>query len=247
VQGYVGTDAMENLRLASGVTMQRFHDRRDLLANFDTIRRDLDSRGTLAGLDGLACRAFDMVTSGVVRRALDVSREDPRTRDRYQGVEKFLIARRLVEAGVGCVSLSHGTWDTHEKNFISLRRWLPEIDRGLAALVSDLCDRGMDKDVVTVMWGEFGRAPKIGDVTPDGRSHWPLMSAVVAGGGLKMGQAIGSTSARAEYARDRPYRVPQVLATLYQAIGIDPATTFPNASGRPIHVLDDREPVTELL
>jgi uncharacterized protein (DUF1501 family) len=152
-----------------------------------------------------------------------------------------------VEAGVGCVSLSHGTWDTHEKNFSEHRRQMPDLDRGFANLVEDLCDRGIDQDVVTVMWGEFGRAPKIGDVKPDGRSHWPLMSAVVAGGGLKMGQAIGSSSARAEYAKDRPYRVPQVLATLYQAMGIDPAMTFPNKSGRPMYLLDDRESVTELL
>ena len=99
------------------------------------------------------------------------------------------------------------------------------------------------------MWGEFGRTPKVGDSTPDGRGHWPpVMSALVAGGGLKMGQAIGTTSSpRAEVPKDRPYRVPQVLSTIYHALGIDPAQTFPNGSGRPMYILDDRDPVVELL
>jgi uncharacterized protein (DUF1501 family) len=105
----------------------------------------------------------------------------------------------------------------------------------------------MDKDVVTVMWGEFGRTPKINN-QDGGRDHWsPVMSALVAGGGLKMGQAIGASSARGEYPKDRPFRAPQVLSTLYRSLGIDPAMTFPNGSGRPMYILDDREPVTELL
>ena len=119
---------------------------------------------------------------------------------------------------------------------------------GRANLIQDLHDRGMDQDVVVVMWDEFGRTPKIGDATPDGRGHWPsVMSAVIAGGGLKMGQVIGSTNARAETPKDRSYRISQVLSTIYQTLGIDPAQTFPNGSGRPMYLLDDREPVTELL
>src|SRR5262249_37656900 len=128
----------------------------------------------------------------------------------------------------------------------TLKRQLPEVDRGVANLIQDLHDRGMDKDVVTVMWGEFGRTPKINGGA--GRDHWsPVMSALVAGGGLRMGQAVGSSSARGEYPKDRRYTVPQVLSTLYQALGIDPAMTFPNGSGRPMYILDDRAPVTELL
>jgi uncharacterized protein (DUF1501 family) len=239
---------MNNLRLASGVSMDRLEDRKSLLASFDSTRRDMDASGTMKGLDSFGVRAFDMIASGTVRKALDLSREDPRTRDRYKGVEQFLMARRLVEAGVGCVTLSIGGWDTHEKNFINLRRQLPEVDRAVTSLIQDLHDRGMDKDVVTVMWGEFGRTPKIGDVTPDGRGHWPpVMSALIAGGGLKMGQAIGTSSARGEYPKDRPYRVSQVMATMYQALGIDPSQTFPNGSGRPMYILDDRDPVSELL
>ena len=117
----------------------------------------------------------------------------------------------------------------------------------MANLIQDLHDRGMENDVVTVMWGEFGRTPKINN-NDGGRDHWsPAMSAMVAGGGLKMGQAVGVTTARGERPKERPYQVPQLLATLYQAIGIDPAMTFPNGSGRPMYILDERQPVTELL
>jgi hypothetical protein len=237
---------VENLRLASGVTMDRLEDRKTLLANFDSIHREIDATGTMKGLDAFDTRAFDMIASGNVRRALDLSREDPRVRDRYKGVEQFLTARRLIEAGAGCVTLAIGGWDTHGDNFKTLRRQLPEVDRGVANLIQDLHDRGMENDVVTVMWGEFGRTPKINGGA--GRDHWsPVMSALVAGGGLKMGQAIGSSSARGEYPKDKPYRVPQVLSALYHAVGIDPSMTFPNGSGRPMYILDERQPVTELL
>jgi hypothetical protein len=239
---------LQNLRLASGVDTTKVEDRKNLLASFDNVRRELDASGTMNGMDSFKARAFDMVASGSVRKALDLTREDPRCRDRYKGVEQFLTARRLVEAGVGCVTLSFGGWDTHSENFKTLGKQLPLLDIGLANLIQDLHDRGMENDVVTVMWGEFGRTPKIGDSTPDGRGHWPpAMSALVAGGGLKMGQAVGSTNARGEVPKDRPYRVPQVLSTLYHVLGIDPSQTFPNGTGRPMYVLDDREPVAELL
>jgi hypothetical protein len=236
----------QNLRLPGGVDGTRVDDRKALLASFDNVRRDIDASGSMKGMDSFATRAFDMVSSGAVRRALDLTREEPRLRDRYKGVEQFLTARRLIEAGVGCVTLAIGSWDTHGANFATLRKQLPEVDRGVANLIQDLHDRGMDKDVVTVMWGEFGRTPKINGGA--GRDHWsPVMSALVAGGGLRMGQAIGSTNARGEYPKDRPITVPQVLSTIYQAVGIDPSQTFPNGSGRPMYVLDDRQPVAELV
>jgi hypothetical protein len=238
---------LRNLRLAGGVDRSRMGDRKSLLSRFDDVRREIDATGTMKGIDSFTSRAFDMIASGAVRKALDLGREEPRSRDRYKGVEQFLTARRLIEAGVGCVTLAIGGWDTHGSNFKTLRRQLPEVDRGVANLIQDLHDRGLEKDVVTVMWGEFGRTPKING-SDGGRDHWaPVMSALVAGGGLKMGQAIGTTSARAEYPKDRHYTVPQVLSTLYGAMGIDPSQTFPNGSGRPMYVLDDREPVRELV
>jgi hypothetical protein len=238
---------MADLRLAGGIDLNRQDDRKALLNGFDDVRHEIDASGTMKGLDAFNSRAFDMIASGTVRKALDLNNEEPRSRDRYRGIEQFLTARRLIEAGVGCVTLSYGGWDTHSDNFKTLRNQLPNVDRGVANMIQDLHDRGMQDDVVTVMWGEFGRTPKING-NNGGRDHWaPAMGALVAGGGLKMGQAIGATSARGEYPHDKPYKVPQLLSTLYQAIGIDPSMTFPNGSGRPMYVLDDRDPVTELL
>jgi uncharacterized protein (DUF1501 family) len=238
---------LRNLKRSTGITAEGMDDRKDLLASFDTVRRDIDKGTTMAGLDAFTGRAFDMIASGQVHKSLDLKNEDPRVLDRYKNVESFLRARRLIEAGVGCVTLAYGGWDTHSANFKTLKKQLPELDRGIANLIQDLHDRGMEDDVVTVVWGEFGRTPKI-NMSDAGRDHWaPAMSALVAGGGLKMGRVVGSTTSRAERPKDRPYKVPSLLATLYQAIGIDPAMTFNNGSGRPMYVLDERQPVTELL
>jgi hypothetical protein len=235
-----------NLRLANGVNPDRLTERKELLDAFDDTRRELDVSGTMAGMDAYTVKALEMVTAGVVRQALDINKEDPKTLERYKGVEQFLTARRLVEAGVGCVTLSIGGWDTHGNNFQTLKRQLPNVDRGVANLIQDLHDRGMAEDVITVMWGEFGRTPKINGNA--GRDHWaPVMGALIAGGGLKMGQAIGSTTAKGERPKDRPCTVPMVLSTIYRQLGIDPAQTFPNGSGRPMYILDEREPIKELL
>jgi hypothetical protein len=237
---------MQNLKLPGGIDMVRNDDRKGLLDAMDTARRDVDASGTMKGMDSFKVRAFDMVASGTVRDALNLDKENKAIRDRYKGVEQFLTARRLVESGVGCVTLSYGSWDTHGQNFQALKRMLPVVDRGIANLVQDLHDRGMDKDVLVVMWGEFGRTPRIN--AGAGRDHWgPAMSALVAGGGMRMGQVIGSTNARGETPKDRRYTVPQVLSTFYRAMGIDPSKTFNSGSGRPMYILDDREPVRELL
>src|SRR5947199_685550 len=236
----------QNLKLPGAVDMIRNDDRKSLLESLDTVRRDVDASGTMKGMDSFTTKAFDMVASGTVRKALDLSKEEPKSRERYKSVEQFLTARRLVEAGVGCVTLSIGSWDTHGQNFTQLKRQLPQVDRGIANLIQDLHDRGMANDVVTVMWGEFGRTPRINRGA--GRDHWPqVMSALVAGGGLRMGQMVGSSTARGEQPRDRRCTAAQVLATLYRAMGIDPSQTFLDGSGRPRYILDDREPLTELM
>ncbi|MBL8798753.1 MAG: DUF1501 domain-containing protein [Planctomycetia bacterium] len=239
---------IENLRLARGVEAPQLDDRRHLLSSFDTLRRDLDSSGSMSALDAHNARAFDMIASGAVRNALDLSREPQAGRDRYKGIEGFLTARRLVEAGVGCITLCLGgsIWDTHSNNFPTLKQAMPPLDRALFHLINDLHDRGLQDDVITVACGEFGRTPRINK--EGGRDHHgSVMSVLVAGGGLKMGQVIGSTDARAERIKDRPYSLPQVYSTVYRALGIDPSQTFPNAAGRPMYILDDRDPVTELL
>jgi uncharacterized protein (DUF1501 family) len=241
-----GGQGNSNLRLAQGVTLDRLEDRKGLLGAFDDTRREIDATGSMAGMDAYTEKALEMVTAGVVRDALDIKKEDPKTVERYKGVESFLTARRLVEAGVGCVTLSIGGWDTHGQNFSTLKRQLPQVDKGIANLIQDLHDRGMAEDVVTVMWGEFGRTPKVN--MNAGRDHWsPVMSAMIAGGGLKMGQAVGASTAKGERPKDRPYSVPQLLSTIYRAMGIDASMTFNNGAGRPMYILDEREPVKELL
>ncbi|MCI0702583.1 MAG: DUF1501 domain-containing protein, partial [Planctomycetia bacterium] len=159
--------------------------------------------------------------------------------------EHFLMARRLVEAGVSVVTLKVGDWDTHEKNFIDHKAQLPQLDQGFHALITDLYDRGLEKDVAVVMWGEFGRAPKIS--RGDGRDHWPEAgAAVVAGGGFKVGQVIGETDAHGGRSKGTPYTPSNVLANLYEHLGIDPSITIPDHNKRPMHILDDREVVREL-
>jgi hypothetical protein len=241
-----GGQGNANLRLANGVTSERLDDRKNLLGAFDDTRREIDASGTMVGMDAYTEKAIEMVTAGVVRDALDVRKEDEKTRDRYKGVEQFLTARRLIEAGVGCVTLSIGGWDTHGQSFQTLKRQLPQVDKGIANLINDLHDRGMQDDVVTVMWGEFGRTPKVN--MNAGRDHWsPVMSAMIAGGGLKMGQAVGASTEKGERPKDNPVNAPRLLSTIYRAIGVDPSMTFNNGAGRPMYILDDREPVKELL
>jgi uncharacterized protein (DUF1501 family) len=200
----------------------------------------------MSGVDEFTRQALEMVTTSRARDAFDQSRESAETRARYgKFCENFLIARRLVEAGVPVVTLKVGDWDTHEKNFKDMREQLPQLDRGLHALVTDLDDRGLSDDVAVVLWGEFGRAPRIS--RGDGRDHWPEAgAAVIAGGGFRMGQVIGQTDADGGRSKVRPYTPANVLANLYRHLGIDPATTIPDHSGRPIHLLDDREVVREL-
>src|SRR5690606_16959218 len=162
-------------------------------------------------------------------------------------MDQFLMARRLVEAGVRCVTLSFGSWDRHHSNFGRLPPQLAKFDQGITALVQDLHDRGLDKDVSVIAWGEFGRTPKVNNT--GGRDHWPPVScALLAGGGMRMGQVIGSTNRYAESPKDRPIHYQNVFATLYHQLGIDPVhTTVTDLSGRPQYLLDIREPIEELI
>lgn len=237
---------LENLALNASVSMNRLDDRRTILKEFDRFRNEADRTGAMAGMDAFSARAFEMITAPRTRDALDLSREDPRVRARYGEATQFLTARRLIEAGVRCVTLSIGGWDTHSNNFGHLRGQLPTVDQAVATLVEDLHARGMDQDCSVVMWGEFGRTPRVNGSA--GRDHWePVMSALIAGGGLKMGHVIGSTNSRGEVAVDRPITVQQILATLYHGLGVDPATTLTSSSGRPMYLLDERTPIREMV
>jgi len=240
-------EEVANLGLAKGVSLDRLRDRRQLLRQLDGLSRAVDHHGGMAGIDAYTQQAMEMVTSPQVKRAFDVAQESPEVRARYgKFCENFLLARRLVEAGVSVVTLKVGDWDTHEKNFRDMRDQLPQLDQGFHALVSDLYERGLEKDVAVVMWGEFGRAPKIS--RGDGRDHWPQAgAAVIAGGGFQVGQVIGATDSHGGRAKSNPYTPSNVLANLYRHLGIDPAATIPDLNKRPMYVLDDREPVRELV
>ena len=159
----------------------------------------------------------------------------------------LLQARRLIEAGVSVVTYGMGEWDTHRYNFEALRQMLPPLDQAVSALVLDLEERGLLQNVVVLLGGEFGRAPRIGDVTPDGRTHWPEAGFLrVAGGGLKTGQIIGATDAHGESSTGQPIRIQNVLASVYCVLGIDPSMTFRDFNGRPQYDLENRMPVSGL-
>jgi hypothetical protein len=250
-----------------GIRLQRFGDRRALLRRFDCLRRDLDVSGALDGADHATRLALEVLTSNRLAEALDLEREPARTRDWYgRGDPRpagygdagpllndyFLAARRLVEAGVRVVTLAYGRWDWHGRphgtTFENARHHLPALDRGLSALLEDLRVRGLERDVAVVVWGEFGRTPRINP--QGGRDHWPAVScALLAGGGLRTGQVIGATTRNAEQARERPVHFQEVFATLYQAIGIDVRqATVTDLTGRPTYLVDaGREPIRELI
>jgi hypothetical protein len=248
--------AVDDMRL-KGITLDRLADRRQLLASLDRFRASVD---TMEGLDALHQRAFDILTSSKLVEALDVRKEDPKVRERYgKGLDRaqgdaapmindhFLAARRLVEAGVRCVTLSYGFWDWHGANFSHLKQHLPMLDQAVTSLVQDIHDRGLDKDVSVVVWGDFGRTPKInGDA---GRDHWPrVASALLAGGGMRTGQVIGSTNRLGEEPDERPVDYKEVFATLYNRLGIHISeTAVPDVTGRPHYLLQGHRPLPELV
>ena len=240
-------EGLGNLTLMSGVSRDRLRERRQLLETFDGLSREVEEASSTGGIDVFQQRAFEMITSPRAREAFDLDKEPLRIRERYgKFCENFLLARRLVEAGVSVVTLKVGDWDTHEHNFRDMREQLPPLDQGFSALVTDLHERGLQDDVAVVMWGEFGRAPRISRIA--GRDHWPEAgAAVLAGGGFRAGQVIGETDPHGGRSRGRPYTPANVLANLYLHLGIDAAATIPDHNRRPMHVLDDRELVRELL
>jgi hypothetical protein len=220
----------------------------NLLSSLDRIRREVDTTGQMVALDSFTQRAVDVVTSGKVADALDRSKSDKRDEERYgRDALPFLTARRLVEAGVRVVTFSWGGWDTHGGNFTTLKRQLPKMDQGLSALLTDLADRGLDQDVTVIVWGEFGRTPRVNSGA--GRDHWPqVMAAFLAGGGMRLGQVIGSTTKNAENAKDRPVQVQEVFATLYHNLGIDVRTAqLFDTAGRPQYLVEKRDAISELV
>jgi len=259
-------DGMGSMVL-QGMTLDQLGERRRLMDSFDSLRRDLDVSGSLSGADEYTRQALNILTSSRLADALDLDREPAPLRDRYgRGDPKpagygdagplmndyLLAARRLVEAGVRVVTLAYGRWDWHGKpygtTFENSRHHFPVLDQGLCALVEDLRVRGLDKDVTVLVWGEFGRTPRINK--EGGRDHWPQVScAILSGGGMKTGQVIGSTDKNADHAKDRPVHFQEIFATLYHNLGLDPRTqTVTDLGGRPHYLVDDPYvPIPELI
>jgi len=249
-EAYIPGEKAANLGLSKLLTQEKLADRRELLASLDANHAN----------DPFAAQALDMMTTNAARDAFDLTKESPKVREKYGKGTEYLLARRLVEAGVPVVSITpqnhavpkkcNGQWDHHDHVFECLKAILPQYDRSVHALLTDLHDRGLDRDVAVVIWGEMGRTPRVGTQrgTTGGRDHWPQSGfALMAGGGFERGQTIGATNARGEVPLGKPYTPQNVLATVYRHLGIDPQTTLDDHSGRPVFLLDDPTPVKELL
>jgi uncharacterized protein (DUF1501 family) len=215
------------------------------------------------GLDEFSQKALGILTSSKLAEALDLSKEDPKVVEKYgvddpaferdgapRMVRNFCIARRLVEAGARYVSMNFIRWDWHGgdgMNFVNSKRDFPLLDSGLSSLLTDLHERGLDKDVSVVVWGEFGRTPRLN--SRNSRDHWPQANAaIIAGGGMRLGQVIGSTNKYAEHPVDRPVKFEEVFATLYAKAGLSLKTREFDLRGRPQYLVEPGiEPMRELM
>ncbi len=250
-------------------SLDQLSDRRTLLQSFDTLQRRLDMPNAFGGLDQFQAKALELIASPKVRDTFDLSREPEEILRKYghkagkyphQAVttilydwdaRPFVLARRLVEAGVRVVTLRAASWDHHggpeQDIFAALKMLMRVVDQSVTALISDLKERGLEKDVMVVVLGEFGRTPMIEALGP-GRGHWADAGcAMVYGGGLRMGQVIGETDSRAERSTNGKISFQNVLATIYRVLGVDASDKLPDFNGRPQYVLDDAQPIAELM
>jgi len=259
----LGPGHSTRLELLDGMPVGRLDQRLELLASLDQLPRALDSAGNMDALDQFTQQAYSILTSGRISAAMDLEREDPKVLERYtprvsdrlasytsegpQAARKLLLARRLVEAGVRCVSVSISDFDTHQKNAARMRHLGPIVDHALHALITDLDERGMLDEVTVVAWGEFGRSPQVNK--DGGRDHWPKVAmGIMAGGGMPGGQVIGATDRNAAEAIERPVHYQDVIATLYHKLGIDARSiTVTDPTGRPQYLVDRGAPIAELI
>jgi hypothetical protein len=260
----LGSRQSLKLTLSDGLTLQRLDDRMKLLAKVDRFRRDLDRSGSMDAMDKFGQQAVQILTSGRLASALDLDQEPRQIQELYtlatsadpqrfytsedgNSGKKLLLARRLVEAGVRCVSVSFSDFDTHSQNFPRMRDLVPIVDHALHALLVDLDSRGMLDDVTVVVWGEFGRTPRINK--SGGRDHWPAVGpAMIFGGGIRGGVIIGETDRLGGEAISRPVTYQEIFATVYNRLGIDAASSIlTDPTGRPQFVLDDPSIIQELV
>jgi hypothetical protein len=240
-----GGNAQSNMNLK--VTLDRLTDRRSLLKTFDSLDRHVDQSGVMNGLDSFETQAFDLILSRA-RETFDVNREDPRTRDHYgKGLgQQLLMARRLCEAGAGFVTLHFGGWDMHGQVAMGMKNLGPQVDQAVAAFLEDCTARGLDQDILLVITGEFGRTPRINQGA--GRDHWaPLSTLALAGGGLKMGQVIGESTAKAEVPKSTPITPQNLMATVFHVLGLPLDLHYTDPTGRPTPMVDGAQPIAELI
>jgi uncharacterized protein (DUF1501 family) len=259
-----------NLALVTGVDNRRLDDRRSLIGQFDRFHRAADASGAMEGIDHFRADAFQLLTSRRVASAFDLSHEAAGNRDRYgrhRWGQSCLLARRLVEAGAAVVNIDatatcdtskNFSWDDHAGAFhldYAQRERLPQMDQALSALLDDLDSRSLNKRVLVLACGEFGRTPRVSHAPVNfsgqiglGRDHWPqAFSALIAGGGLRMGQIVGETNSKAEFPLHNPLTPQDLMATVYRHLGIDPAQTFADFSGRPVPILLSGRPISQLI
>lgn len=258
-----GPFRVPNLQAPEGLALERMTNRRDLLRSLDSLRRSVDQSGEMEATDRFQQRAWEIVTGPEARRAFDLDSEPAKVRERYGFIpefkaptsdrcgvpawsQRFLLARRLVEAGVRLVTVDCRWWDTHVEGFDTMKNgFLPRWDRAYTALIEDLHQRGMLDTTMVLAWGEFGRTPKVNDKR--GRDHWPgVMSAAMAGGGIQGGRVVGSSDDKGAYPKDNPKSPPDVLATVYRHLGVDTQAEYFDLSGRPRPVLPSGKPLEEL-
>jgi len=247
----VKTFSVQDVSPPGGMAAERVTWRRGMLEALDKFQRDVELKASaVKAVDKFYENAFSLVTSPSAKKAFDLSQEPDKLRDDY-GRNTFgqscLLARRLVESGVRFITLTRGGWDTHTDNFTALKNSrLPEIDQGYSALLRDLASRGMLDSTLVIWMGEFGRTPKVN--TSAGRDHWSESLVVtLGGGGLKTGIAVGESDEQAERPKDKPYRVEDLAATIYTALGVDTEREFFAADSRPLKVNYDGAPIAELL
>jgi uncharacterized protein (DUF1501 family) len=238
--------ARKNMTLDA--SLERIDDRRALLENLDRFRREADATGLMNGLDAFESQAFELLL-GNAPKAFDVAKEDSQTVQRYGKdslAQQLLVARRLVEAGCGFVTLNYGGWDMHGTIAKSMGQRAPALDHAVSVFLEDLWYRGLDQKVLLVISGEFGRTPRVNK--NGGRDHWaPLSTLALAGGGFRMGQAIGDSMPKVDVPKTKAIRPQDLMATVFHHLGIDRRTQFQNQAGRPVNVLEEGTPIVELL
>ncbi len=240
-----GDTLLSNMSLK--IAPEQLTDRRALLKSFDHLDRTLDQSGTRKGMDGFQQQAVNVLL-GRAKEAFDLAREPSKIRDRYgPGLgQELLLARRLCEAGAGFVTLNNGYWDHHGGIIPGLKELCPPLDHAAAAFIEDICERGMEKDTLFIITGEFGRTPRING--GPGRDHWaPVNCAVLVGGGLKAGVVVGETDEKAAYLKSRPLTPQDFMATIFHVLGVPIDLQYVDPSGRPRNMIEDGTAIEELL